>query len=110
MGRIGRKFGVALISGSLMLCSSVASAAATTATPAAQANSQWLALSALGTASSAAAVSSAQENPQLADPYADHSGHGLGASVVLLGLGTLLVIAVIAFSHDSDDDEPASPF
>ena len=108
MTDFGKKLGVALICGSLLLSSTAATAASTAGAD--QANSQWLALSALGTASSAAAVSSAQENPQLADPYADHSGHGLGASAVLLGLGILLVIAVIALSHDTDEDEPASPF
>ena len=106
----GKKLGIALICGSLMASSSAASAASTTATV--QDSKQWMALSALGTTSSAAAVSAAQENPNWADPYADHSGHGLGASVVLLGLGLLLVIAVIALSHDSDDDvdTPISPF
>jgi hypothetical protein len=104
-----KRLGIALICGSLMVSSSIASAASTTSV-AAQANSQWVALSALGTSSSAAAVSAAQENPNWADPYADHSGHGLGASVILLGLGILLVIAVIALSHDSDDeDSPLSP-
>ena len=107
---IGKKLGVALIGGSLMLSSSIAGAAPTvTSAASAQANSHWMALSALGTASSAAAVSSAQANPQWADPYADHSGHGLGSSVMLLGLGILLVIAVIAFAHDSDDNEDESP-
>jgi hypothetical protein len=110
MTDFGKKLGVALICGSLLLSSTAATAASTAGAD--QANSQWLALSALGTASSAAAVSAAQENPQLADPYADHSGHGLGASVILLGLGLLLVIAVIALSHDSDgdDDSALSPF
>ena len=104
-----KKLGVALICGSLMLSSSVAAAAATTST-AAQPSSQWLALGAFGTSASASAVSAAQENPRYADPYADNSGHGLGASVILLGLGILLVIAVIALSHDSDDeDSPLSP-
>ncbi|HVH49136.1 MAG TPA: hypothetical protein VM760_04580 [Sphingomicrobium sp.] len=111
MRNLGKKLGVALISGSLMFSSSIASAAASSA-PAAQADSQWMALGALGTASSAAAVSSAQENPRWADPYADNSGHGLGASVILLGLGILLVIAVIALSHDQDDHDGSamSPF
>lgn len=104
-----KKLGVALICGSLMFGSSIANAATTTSV-ATQASSQWVALSAMGTSASAAAVSAAQSNPQLADPYADHSGHGLGASVILLGLGILLVIAVIALSHDSDDeDSPLSP-
>jgi len=110
MTNFGKKLGIAMICGSMLVSSSVANAAATTTT--AQASSQWLALSALGTSSSASAVSAAQENPQWADPYADHSGHGLGPSVILLGLGILLVIAVIALSHDSDDDDesPISPF
>lgn len=109
MTGIGRKIGVGLIGGSLMLSSTAVAAANTPS--GAQANSQWVTLTALGTASSAAAVSSAQENPQWADPYADHSGHGLGASVALLGLGILLVIAVIALSHDTDNDQsPISPF
>ena len=110
MSGIGKKLGAALIGGALMFSSSVAAAQSSTA--AAQSNSQWMALSALGTTSSAAAVCAAQENPNRPDPYADHSGHGLGASTILLGLGILLVIAVIAFAHDKDDENspPISPF
>ncbi|HEX6218817.1 MAG TPA: hypothetical protein VFZ35_06045 [Sphingomicrobium sp.] len=105
----GKRLGVALICASLMMTSSIASAASTTST-AAQANSQWTALSAMGTSSSAAAVGASQENPQPADPYFNNSGHGLDGSVLLLGLGVLLVIAIIALSHDSDDeDSPLSP-
>ena len=101
---IGKKLGATLIGGSLLFSSSVANAAATEA-------GQWATLSALGTSSSAAAVAAAQENPQPADPYFNNSGHGLGASTVLLGLGILLVIAIIALAHDSDDEEdsPLSP-
>lgn len=105
---IGKKLGAAMICGSLMFSSSIANAAATTSA-AAQSSSQWLALGAFGTSSSAAAVSAPQANPRYADPYADNSGHGLGASAILLGLGILLVIAVIALSHDSDDDDESSP-
>ena len=105
---IGKKLGVAMICGSLLFSTTAANAAATTSA-AAQTVSPWVALSSLGTASSAAAVSAAQENPQPADPYADHSGHGLGASTVLLGLGILLVVLFIAFAHDDDDDDDSTP-
>ena len=99
----GKKLGVALICGSLLFSSSVANAAS--AASAAE-TSQWAALSAMGTSSSAAAVSAAQENPQLADPYGyDRSGHGLGASTALLGLGILLVIILVALAHDDDEEE-----
>ena len=106
MMAFGKKLGVAMICGSLLFSTTAANAAATTSV-AAQTVSPWVALSSLGTASSAAAVSAAQENPQGADPYADHSGHGLGASVGLLALGILLVILFIAFAHDKDDDDDA---
>ena len=110
MMTIGKKLGVAMICGSLLFSTTAANAAATTSA-AAQSVSPWVALSSLGTASSAAAVSAAQENPQGADPYYDHSGHGLGASVGLLALGILLVILVIALAHDKDNDtnSPLSP-
>ena len=108
----GKKLGVAMLCGSMLVSTTAASAAATTSA-AAQTVSPWMALSGLGTSASAAAVNAAQENPQSADPYADHSGHGLGASTLLLGLCILLVILVIAMSHDSDDDDddggPLSP-
>ena len=110
MMAFGKKLGVAMICGSLLFSTTAANAAATTSA-AAQTVSPWVALSSLGTASSAAAVSAAQENPQGADPYVNHSGHGLGASTGLLALGILLVILVIALAHDkdSDDNSPLSP-
>ena len=106
MKGIGSKLGVALICGSLLLSSSAANAAA----PASAANSgQWLALSAMGTSASAAAVSTQQANPQIADPHGyGRSGHGLGPSVGLLGLAILLAVLVIALAHDDDDEEGGS--
>ena len=108
MKTIGKKLGVAMLCGSLLLSTTAANAAATTSAVA-PAVSPWVALSSLGTASSAAAVSAAQENPQGADPYANNSGHGLGASVGLLALGILLVVLVVALAHGSDDDDDLVP-
>ena len=108
MMTIGKKLGVAMMCGSLLFSTTAANAAATTSV-AAQSVSPWVALSSLGTASSAAAVSAAQENPQGADPYANNSGHGLGASTALLGLGILLVVLVIVFAHDNDTDDDSTP-
>ena len=107
---IGKKLGVAMICGSLLVSTTAANAAATTSA-AVQSVNPWIALSSLGTASSASAVSAAQENPAPADPYANHSGHGLGASVGLLALGVLLVVLFIALAHDKDNDDnsPLSP-
>ena len=92
----------------MLLSTTVANAAVTTSA-AAQSISPWVALSSLGTASSAAAVSAAQENPQGADPYADNSGHGLGVSTGLLALGILLVVLVIVLAHDNDTDDDSTP-
>ena len=103
-----KKLGVAMICGSLLVSTTAANAAATTSA-AAQSVSPWVALSSLGTASSAAAVSAAQENPQGADPYANNSGHGLGVSTALLGLGLLLVVLVIFLAHHGQTDDDSTP-
>ena len=108
MKAIGKKLGVAMICGSLLVSTTAANAAATTSA-AAQSISPWVALSSLGTASSAAAVSAAQENPQGADPYADNSGHGLGISTGMLALGILLVVLVIVLAHDKGTDGDSTP-